>query len=118
MVSLVFKGTDIQIEKSSVGFGKIEFNLLFPESVGITNVIPIGPEHQPKSITRGGSEVWVIEGAKPIETNQCALIVQEVHPDAPWHLITAHPGHCAPPLPKGSVSLDPTGFWNTHAFVG
>ena len=117
-VSLVFKGTEIQIEKSSVGFGKIEFNLLFPESIGLTNVIPIEPEHQPKPITRGGSEVWIIEGAKPIETNQCALIVQEVHPGAPWHLITAHPGHCAPPLPKGSVSLDPTGFWNTHAFVG
>ena len=111
-------GILVKIDKVQTMYGKVEFELTFPSVIGTTTVIPIDNEsYTTELIERGGSMVLGVRGIEPKETQQCALIVQNFGPDVPWHIITSHPGVCAPPLPKSGVPVESDPFWSKHAFI-
>jgi hypothetical protein len=108
----------VKVEKVQTSYGKSEVDLTFPAVIGTTTVVPIDSE-SPKSelITRGGSQALGVRGIPPKETQQCALIVHEFGPQVPWHIATAHPGVCAPQLPKSGEPVTADPFWSKHAFI-
>ena len=112
------EGVVVKVEKVQTSYGKSEFDLTFPAVIGTTTVVPIDSE-SPKSelITRGGSQALGVRGIPPQETQQCALIVHEFGPQVPWHIATAHPGVCAPQLPKSGEPVTADPFWSKHAFI-
>ena len=115
------KGLNIKVDKVLKINNKIEFDLTFPKIIGTTTVIPIDSIHKTESIKRGSSDVFGIRGVDPLETAKCSLIVQNLEEDLPWHIITAHPGNCTPPLPNPAQAIDEhkksLAFWNNHAFI-
>jgi hypothetical protein len=111
-------GTLVKIDKVQEIYNKVEFDLTFQPVIGTTTVIPIENEsYTTEIIERGGAMVKGVRGIEPIETQQCALIVQNFGPNVPWHLVTAHPGVCAPPLPRSGVPVESDPFWSKHAFI-
>jgi len=102
-------------------FGKIELDLQMPLAIGTTNVVPLEGAHTCTRGFRGKSPVWLSQDSKPQETDVLGLVVQTSPEQAPWHLVTAHPGRVAPPLPNEvqgpEAFAESQEFWNRHAFV-
>ncbi|MCR5851427.1 MAG: hypothetical protein K6G92_12095 [Bacteroidaceae bacterium] len=95
--------------------GRIRISLVFPESIGISNVVSIS-ELTPKEqeiieiVDRQGKLVRNVKTARIIPTKECQIILS-----SDWHLITMFPGELAPPLPKSLDEHDD--YWDNHVFI-
>jgi hypothetical protein len=111
----------IRVIRCREKLGKIELDLQLSQVIGATNVVPMGLGHNCIRGLRGNSMVWLSLNSNPMETDVCGFVVQLFPNQTPWHLVTAHPGCVAPPLPTTTQGpedyAESEDFWNRHAFV-
>ena len=95
--------------------GRIRISLLFPEDIGMSNVVNISeltPEEQEhiEIVDRQGRLVRSVKTDRTIPTKECQIILS-----SDWQLVTMFPGEMAPPLPSSPDIHDD--YWDKHVFV-
>ena len=95
--------------------GRIRITLIFPEVIGISNVVSINELTEDEKDTieiveRQGKKVRVVKMSRIVPTKECQIILSE-----DWQLITMFPGEMAPPLPDSPDSHDE--YWDNHVFM-